>query len=61
MRRESVESAFQARSYETPVTVSAMADYLGVSERCVRDRLKELKDIYWCKSGTVGKVEKTEN
>ena len=60
-RRESVESAFQACSYETPVTVSAMADYLGVSERCARDRLKELKDIYWCKSGTVGKVEKTEN
>lgn len=60
-RRESVEAAFQACSYENPVTISAMADYLGVSERCVRDRLKELKDAYWCKGGTVGKVEKTEN
>lgn len=60
-RRESIDSAFQACSYDSPVTIGAIAEYLGVSERCVRDRLKELKDAYWCKGGTVGKVEKTEN
>ena len=49
---------------ETPITVTAMAEYLGVTERCVRDRLREAKDTYWVKSGTVGmhgKKENTEN
>lgn len=62
-RRESIDLAFQACSMETPVTVASMAEYLGVTERCVRDRLKEVKDTYWHKNGTVGKhqSQNTEN
>ena len=56
--------AYQACSIEMPVTVAAMAKYLNKSERCIRDRLKELKDTYWVNQGTVGMYEnkeKTEN
>lgn len=63
-RRESVDSAFEACSLIQPITVTAMAEYLGVSDRCMRDRLKEAKETYWVKGGIVGKVEKdkkTEN
>ena len=56
-RRDSLDTAFQACSFMHPVTVTAMAEYLGVTERCIRDRLKEAKDIYWTKNGTVGKHE----
>lgn len=59
-RRSSIDSAYQACSYEQPVTVAAMAEYLGVTERCIRDRLKELRDEFWCRNGTVGRVG-TEN
>lgn len=54
-RRRSLETAYEACSFETPVTLSNMAEYLGVSERCVRDRLKENEDIFWLKHGVVGK------
>lgn len=60
-RRTSIVSAYLACSCKPPVTVTAMAEYLGVTERCVRDRLKELKNEYWCKGGTVGLVSETEN
>ena len=53
-RRESIDAAYQACSFQNPITVTAMAEYLGVTERCVRDRLREAKDTYWVKSGTVG-------
>lgn len=56
-RRDSLDTAFQACSFMQPVTITAMAEYLGVTERCIRDRLKEAKDIYWTKNGTVGKHE----
>jgi len=59
-RRESIESAFQACSIEQPVTVSAMASYLNKSERCIRDRLREMKDTFWCRQGIVGRCEKTD-
>ena len=60
-RRESVMMATNACSIETPVTLSAMAEYLGLTERCVRDRLKELNGEYLCKGGLVFKTRKTEN
>ena len=60
-RRDSIDSAFNACSLEQPVTVTAMAEYIGVTERCVRDRLREFKTDYWCKGGIVGRVDKTEN
>lgn len=59
-RKASIDTAFQACSIETPVTIDAMAEYIGVSPRCVRDRLKEVKDDYWVKSGIVGKIDKGE-
>lgn len=59
-RRASIDTAFQACSIETPVTLDAMAEYLGVSSRYVRDRLKEVKDDYWVKGGIVGKIDKNE-
>ena len=60
-RRESVITAYNACSIENPVTLSAMAEYLGLTERCVRDRLKELNGEYLCKGGLVFKTRKTEN
>ena len=60
-RRESVIMATNACPIENPATLSAMAEYLGVTERCVRDRLKELNGEYVCKAGIVFKTRKTEN
>lgn len=60
-RRESIDSAYNACSFEEPVTVKAMAEYIGVTERCVRDRLREFQNDYWCKGGMVGRNAKTEN
>ncbi|MCC8044887.1 MAG: AAA family ATPase [Clostridiales bacterium] len=60
-RKASLDSAFEACSIEQPVTVDAMAEYIGVTPRCVRDRINEFKKDYWCKGGIVGKVNKKEN
>ncbi len=59
-RKESIDMAFQVCSINNPVTVEDMAEYIGVSPRCVRDRLKELKDEYWIKGGIVGKIDESE-
>ena len=59
-RKASIDMAFQVCSINTPVTVEAMAEYIGVSPRCVRDRLKEVKDEYWIKGGIVGKIAENE-
>ena len=37
------------------VTVAALAEYLGVTDRYVRDRLKEFSDVYWCERGIIGR------
>lgn len=58
-RRSSIDSAYAACSINDKVTVKDMAEYIGVSERCVRDRLKEADDSYWVHQGIVGR--KTEN
>ena len=55
-RRASIDSAYQACAVNTPITVEAMAEYLDVTKRCVRDRLNEMKDVYWVKGGIVGKI-----
>lgn len=60
-RRVSIVSAYRACSAELPVTVEAMAEFIGVTERCVRDRLKELKSESWCRGGIVGLVSEAEN
>ena len=58
-RRSSIDSAYAACSINNKVTVKDMAEYIGVSERCVRDRLKEADDAYWVHQGIVGR--KTED
>ena len=54
-RRASIETAFQVLSMSPPVTVQAIADYLDLTNRCVRDRLNEMKDVFWVKGGIVGR------
>lgn len=55
-RRASIETAYQVLSAMPPVTVQAMAEYLELTTRCVRDRLNEMKDDFWVKGGIVGRV-----
>ena len=54
-RRSSVDRAYDALKPGGPVTVKAMAEFNGLTERCVRDRLKELDDRYWVRGGVVGR------
>lgn len=60
-RRAAIDAAYDVCSIETPVPLEAMAEYMGVSTRCARDRIKECKDDYVIKGGFVAKVSKTEN
>lgn len=55
-RRASIETAYQVLSAMPPVTVQGMAEYLELTTRCVRDRLNEMKDVFWVKGGIVGRV-----
>nr|DAZ62510.1 MAG TPA: Regulatory protein repA [Caudoviricetes sp.] len=59
-RKAAVESAYRACSSEVPVPLKAMADYMGVSSRCARDRIKEFDDEYEIKGGYMRKLENTE-
>ena len=54
-RRSSVDRAYDALKPGGPVTVKAMAEFNGLTERCVRDRLRELDDLYWVRGGVVGR------
>ena len=54
-RRASIETAFQVLSMSPPVTVQSIADYLELTNRCVRDRLNEMKEDFWVKGGIVGR------
>ncbi len=56
-RKESLDNAFAACSAEYPVMLRSMAEYMGVSERCVRDRIKEFGNEYWIRNGIVGRTE----
>ena len=58
-RRESVDTAYHACSIEPPVTLKAMAEYAGITERSMRDRLKEASDAYTVKDGYVKKNEES--
>ena len=60
-RKASLDAAYDVCSIEMPVSLEAMAEYMGVSTRCARDRIKECKDEYVIKGGFVAKVSKTEN
>lgn len=52
-RGESLETAYAACGIEGCRTVSAMAEYLGTTEKTVRNRLKE-SGMFWVKEGVVG-------
>nr|MCR5137976.1 AAA family ATPase [Oscillospiraceae bacterium] len=54
-RRISIENAFAACNMGVPVTVKDLASYLGLTDRCVRDRLKEMDDLFWVHQGIVMK------
>lgn len=54
-RRSSLDSAYDACNMGESVKVTDLAEYLGVTDRCVRDRLKEFSDSYWCERGVVGR------
>lgn len=53
-RLAAVDSAFEACGIDEKVTVKAMSEYMGVSEKTVRSRLKESGN-YWIDEGVVGK------
>ncbi|MCD7827766.1 MAG: AAA family ATPase [Clostridiales bacterium] len=55
-RRDAINSAYEFCKKHPPVTVTDMAEFLDVSERCTRDRLKNMEDEYWTKHGVVGKI-----
>lgn len=52
-REESVETAFAACKMSGKVTVNALAEYMGVTEKTARNRLRE-HGGYWVNDGTVG-------
>ena len=58
-RADEINTAWDACSISQPVRVSDLAEYLGLSERCVRDRLKELPDTYRNDRGVVIRIDST--
>lgn len=53
-RKEALEIAFEACSIDGDVTVDALAEYMGVSEKTVRRRIKE-HGGFWIDEGNVGR------
>ena len=53
-RKNSLETAFVACGIDDKVTVKSMAEYMGVTEKTVRNRLKE-HGGFWIDEGQVGK------
>lgn len=53
-RKTSVETAFEACGIEGNVTLAALAEYMGVTEKTVRNRLKE-HGGFWIDEGNVGR------
>lgn len=53
-RKGSVETAYEACGIGGEVTVDALAEYMGVTEKTVRNRLKE-HGGFWIDEGKVGK------
>ena len=53
-RKEAIETAYSACTIDGDVTVEAMAEYMGVTEKTVRNRIKEHGD-FWVDEGKVGR------
>ena len=58
--KESIESAYNACT-EKPVTVKAMAEFLGCTETTVRTRIKKFAGEYKYEKGFVFKIQNDEN
>lgn len=59
-RKREIDNAFAVLKIgNEPPTVSDIASYLNLTERCIKDRLKEYADKYYIKRGYV--FEKSEN
>ena len=54
-RKNSLETAFEACGIDDKVTVKSMAEYMGVTEKTVRNRLKD-HGGFWIDVGHVGKL-----
>lgn len=54
-RRSTLDTAYDACSAAGHVKIADIAGYLGITNRCVRDRLKEFSDTYWYDHGIVGR------
>jgi RecA-family ATPase len=53
-RKKSIETAFEAAGFDGQPTVKSMAEYMGITEKTVRNRLKE-HGGFWIDEGNVGK------
>ncbi|MDF2538860.1 MAG: Primase 2 [Herbinix sp.] len=53
-RKISLETAFEACGFNGSVTVQNLSEYMGISDKTVRNRIKE-HGGYWIDEGTVGK------
>lgn len=53
-RKESLETAYEACSIDGQVTVQAVAEYLGVTEKTARNRIKE-HGKFWIDEGIIGR------
>ena len=58
-RNVSLETAFEACGMNGTVTVQAMAEYMGITEKSIRNRLKE-HGGYWIDGSEIGKKSKQE-
>ena len=56
-RHKSLETAYEACHIDGDVTVKNMAEYLGITEKSVRNRLKEHGD-FWIDEGKIGRKSK---
>lgn len=53
-RKQALEAAYEACGIDEQVTVNAIAEYMGVTEKTVRNRIKE-HGGFWIDEGNVGK------
>ena len=57
--QEAFHKAFEALCKNgRPVSVTALADKLNVTPQTIRNRVKELSDVYWLENKMVGKLDK---
>ncbi|MFD2089595.1 hypothetical protein ACFSND_31245 [Brevibacillus brevis] len=53
-QKEALETAYEACSIDEKITIKAIAEYMGVTEKTARNRIKE-HGGFWVDDGVVGK------